>query len=174
MEFIFDTEYDQKGLTAMARALRKTVRKKKSRRSHIYSILIICAGIMLSLPGENEIFEITSSFVFTWIAIIIMVLVLIFEDRLNGYIAKKRMLPGMNKTLVTFGEESYISETAVGKSEFYYANIDTVAETEEYIILIFSKMHAQIYNKNGITKGTTEEFKQFITQKTGKEIQRIK
>ena len=35
MEFIFETNYDQKGISAMAEALRKTVRKKRSKRTHI-------------------------------------------------------------------------------------------------------------------------------------------
>lgn len=35
-EFTFETTYNQKAMTTMARALRKTVRKKHSRRSHIF------------------------------------------------------------------------------------------------------------------------------------------
>ena len=102
-----------------------------------------------------------------------MALTLLFEDKLNGYIARKRMLPGMDKSLVTFKEESYLSETAVGKTEFYYNNINTIAETDEYFVFIFNQNHAQIYDKNGLKKGTIEGFRDFIIQKTEKEIQRI-
>lgn len=35
MEFVFDTVYNQKAVATMARTLRKTIRKRKSRRSHI-------------------------------------------------------------------------------------------------------------------------------------------
>lgn len=173
MEFIFETNYDQKGITTMAKALRKTIRKKRSKRSHIFGIIIILCAIMLSLPEKGEAFVITGSLVVTWIAVAVMTVTLLFEDKLNGYIARKRMLPGMDKALVTFKEESYLSETAVGKTEFYYNNIHTLAESDEYFVFIFNQNHAQIYDKSGLKEGSLEEFKKFITEKTGKEMQRI-
>lgn len=171
MEFIFETKYDQKGITTMAKALRKTIRKKRSRRSHIFGIIIILCAILLSLPEKGEAFVITGNLVITWVAV--MAVTLLFEDKLNGYIARKRMLPGMDKSLVTFKEDSYLSETAVGKTEFYYNNINTIAETDEYFVFIFNQNHAQIYDKKGTKEGTIEGFRAFITQKTEKEIQRI-
>ena len=83
------------------------------------------------------------------------------------------MITGMEKSITTFKEDSYISETNIGKTEFYYNNIKIIAETEDYFIFVFDPSHAQIYDKNGITKGTIEEFKKFITQKTELEIQNI-
>ena len=35
MEFIFETNYDKKTVAAMAEALRKTIRKKRNKRTHI-------------------------------------------------------------------------------------------------------------------------------------------
>jgi len=43
MEFKFETAYDQKALSAMARGLRKTVRLKKSRRSHIIGWVVMAS-----------------------------------------------------------------------------------------------------------------------------------
>ena len=173
MEFIFETNYDQKGITAMAKALRKTIRKKRSKRSHIFGIIIIICAILLSLPDKNEVFVITMNLVVTWIAVAVMAITLLFEDKINGYIARKRMLTGMEKSIVTFKEESYLSETAVGKTEFYYNNIHTLAESDKYFVFIFNQNHAQIYDKNGLKEGSLEEFRKFITEKTGKEMQRI-
>ncbi len=173
MEFIFDTLYDKKGLSIMAKALRKTTRKKKSRHSHILGILIIICAILLSLPGKNEEFTITINFVVTWAVIIIMVLALIFEDKLNGSIAKNRMLPGTERSVTTFKENVYISETNAGKTEFYYSNIDAIAESAEYFVFIFNKNHAQLYDKNSLTNGTVESFRKFIIERTQKEIQAI-
>ena len=173
MEFIFETMYDQKGISVMAEALRKTIRKKRSKRSHICAILIIILGIILSMPKNSEEFKITFNFIITWVAIITMVVVLIFQDKINGYIARKRMIAGMEKSITTFKEESYISETNIGKTEFYYKNINLIVETEEYFVFVFDQSHAQIYDKNGITKGSIDEFRKFITQKTEKEIQNV-
>ena len=45
MEFTCHTTYDQKALTAMARAVRKTVRAKRSRWIRLYAWIII--GLLL-------------------------------------------------------------------------------------------------------------------------------
>lgn len=45
MEFTCHTTYDQKALTVMARAVRKTVRAKKSRLIHLYAWIVI--GLLL-------------------------------------------------------------------------------------------------------------------------------
>ena len=173
MEFIFETKYDPKGISVMAEALRKTIRKKKSKKQRVWAILIIILGVMLSMPKNIEEFKITFNFIITWVAIITMIVVLIFQDKINGYIARKRMIAGMEKSITTFKEDGYISETNIGKTEFYYKNINIIVETEEYFVFVFDQSHAQIYDKNGITKGSIDEFKKFITQKTEKEIQNV-
>ena len=53
MEFICHTTYDQKALTAMARAIRKTVRARKSRRTRLYAWVII--GLLLLSVSRGEI-----------------------------------------------------------------------------------------------------------------------
>ena len=173
MEFIFETMYDQKGISVMAEALRKTIRKKRTKRSHICAILIIILGIILSMPKNSEEFKLTFNFIITWVAIITMVVVLIFQDKINGYIARKRMMPGLAKAIVTFKEDGYHSETEVGSSDFKYSTIALLAETKDYFVFIFSQSHAQVYSKKSITGGTIEEFREFITNVTGKEIQKV-
>ena len=50
MEIHVKTVYDQKALTAMARGLRKTVRRKRSRRSHIVGwVLVVLALLAVGL-----------------------------------------------------------------------------------------------------------------------------
>ena len=46
MELTFETTYNQKAMTTMARALRKTVRKKHSRRSQILGWLITVLALL--------------------------------------------------------------------------------------------------------------------------------
>jgi len=41
MEFRFETVYNQKAFTSMAKALRKTIRKKRSKRSHIFGWMVV-------------------------------------------------------------------------------------------------------------------------------------
>ena len=173
MEFKFKTAYDQKAVTSMARALRKTVRRKRSRRSRVFSAIVVILALLLVLPLDGEPIEFSFNTVLTWLVVAVLVLVLVFEDWINGYIAKKRMLPGLDHALVTFTGEEYNSETALGTSQFKYDNINALAETDDYFVFLFGKNHAQIYDKRTISGGTIEEFRGFITRITGKEIERI-
>ena len=138
MEFTFETLYNKEALTVMAKTLRKTVRKKRSRRSHTYGIVVIILGLLLSLPLGNEAFVVDVKTILTWLVVLMLILTLIFEDKLNGYVAKKRMLPGLDKSVVVFKEEGYFSETSLGKSEFKYDTILSLAETKNYFVFLFS------------------------------------
>lgn len=172
--FTFETAYNQKAMTTMARALRKTVRKKHSRRSHIFGWIITVFAVLLVLPiGEREVvFGFRT--VITWAVIVIVVATLLFEDWINGYIARKRMLPGTAFALCTFGEDDYVSETKAGKTEWKYENIETIAETKDYFVFLFGKNHAQVYDKSGLQGGRIEEFRTFLVKKTEKEIWSVK
>ena len=173
-EFTFETTYNQKAMNTMARALRKTVRKKHSRRSHIFGWIITVLAVLLVLPiGEREVvFNFRT--VITWAVIVIIVATLLFEDWINGYIARKRMLPGTAFALCTFGEDDYVSETKAGKTEWKYENIETIAETKDYFVFLFGKNHAQVYDKNSLQGGSIEEFRTFLVKKTEKEFWSVK
>lgn len=169
MVFTFETSYDRKALTAMARGLRKTVRRKHSRRSHVFGWVIILLAIFLAFFSGPFDFRSAA----TLIAALIMAAVLCFEDRLNGCIAGKRMLPGTQRSTSHFFEESYFSETEAGKTEFYYGNITALAETDVYFIFIFSNNHAQVYDKRTLSGGTFDAFRTFIQDKTGETVKPI-
>ena len=170
MEFVFETDYDRKAMTAMARGLRKTVRKKHSRRTHVFGWIVIVLALLLSWPSG----QVDGGDVVTWIAVAVMLLAMIFEDRLNGYFARKRMLPGTAHARATFSEDGYRSETQMGNTEWMYENITAMAETGDYFVFLFSKNHAQVYDKRTLTGGTVEDFRTFIGEKTGKTVVAVK
>ena len=173
MEFKFETAYNQEAITIMARAIRKTVRKKRNRRSHIFGIIVIILALLLTLPLDGQEFVLDFKTIITWIVTVILFFTLIFEDKINGYVARKRMLPGLDKATVTFKADGYHSETEIGSSDFKYSTILLLAETADYFVFVLSQSHAQVYNKKSITGGTLEEFREFIKNATGKEIQNI-
>ncbi len=173
MEFKFETAYNQEAITVMAKALRKTVRKKRSHRSHIFGVLVIILALLLTLPLGGKAFVLDFKTIITWLVAAILCFTLIFEDKINGYVARKRMLPGLEKAIVTFNEDGYRSETELGSSEFKYGSIMLLAETADYFVFVFSQSHAQVYNKKSIAGGTIEEFRTFIQNATGKEIQNV-
>ncbi|MBE6961894.1 MAG: YcxB family protein [Ruminococcaceae bacterium] len=173
MEFKFETAYNQEAITIMAKALRKTARKKRSRRSHVFGIMVILLALLLTLPLGDKEFVLDFRTIVTWLVAAVLFFTLIFEDRINGYVARKRMLPGLDKATVTFKEEGYHSETELGSSDFKYSTIMMLAETADYFVFVFSQNHAQVYDKKSITGGTVEAFREFIKNATGKDMQNI-
>ena len=173
MKYTFETLYNQEALTIMAKCLRKTVRRKKSKRSHFLGWIVVILAVILSVASDAESFAIDFKKVITWTAALAIVVSFIFEDWLNGYFAKKRMLKGTEKSTSTFDTETpnaFISETAIGKSEFSYDKVAQIAETERYFVFIFSENHAQVYDKVSISGGTVDEFREFISKVTNKTV----
>ena len=172
MEFRFETKYDQKGLTVMAQALRKTIRKKRSRRSHVFGwcmaalcVLLIAVQRMLDEPWTfRDTLNLSVG--------VILIVILLTEDQVNAFFAKKKMLPGTSSAKSVFTEESYTSEVAA--TEFHYETVQQVCETEDYFVLLFSRQHGQLYDKSTLSGGTAEDFRTFITEKTGKPVAYIK
>ncbi len=176
MQYTFQTDYNQKSLAVMAKCIRKTARAKHSKRSHIFGWIVIALALLLSFSSGDEGFVITFKTVITWIAAAVMLIVLLFEDPINGYFARKRMLKGTESATATFDTEKpdvFTSETEVGKTEFSYDKIAMIAETERYFVFVFSASHAQVYDKTSLSGGTVNDFREFIIQVTGKEICRI-
>ena len=109
----------------------------------------------------------------TSLAVLMIFLVLLFEDRINGWVAKKRLLPGTEKATAVFTEEEFVSTTEVGTTQWHYDKILMLGETADFFVFIFSMSHAQIYDKRSIAGGTAEEFRGFMEERTGKKVQAI-
>ena len=105
---------------------------------------------------------------------VILIVILLTEDQVNAFFAKKKMLPGTSSAKSVFTEESYTSTTEAAATEFHYETVQQVCETEDYFVLLFSRQHGQLYDKSTLSGGTAEDFRTFITEKTGKPVAYIK
>lgn len=170
MEFTFETQYNAKTMSVMAKALRKTIRKKHSKRSHIFGWIVIFFGLLFVIVD----FSLHFRTVITSIAVLVLLIALLFEDKINGYAAKKRLLPGTEKSVTVFAETGYTSTTCIGKSEWNYDKILLIAETADFFVFIFSKSHAQLYDKRHLQGGTAGDFRRFIEAATNKRVQPLK
>jgi len=130
-------------------------------------------GIILSFLADGDILAVTFKDIVTYLAVVAIVVALIWEDRINGYVAGRRNLKSLDKYVTVFSEEGYRSETDLGNTEWKYENINLIAETEEYFVFIFDASHAQLYEKENISGGTVEEFRKFIEKITNKRVQKI-
>ncbi len=170
----FETDYNMETLTDMAKSLRKTVRKKRSRRVHIFAAVVLILGLLTILATTAGGEPLGASGVVTLLAMLVVILVSLFEDKLNAWFARKRLLPGTEHAVATFEEDGYVSATGVTESRFSYAQIVAVAETARYFIFALSSCHTQAYDKRNIRGGSVEDFRAFIAEKTGKLVENIK
>ncbi len=158
----------------MARALRKTIRKKHSRRSHVFGWCIVALDILLIALrwtlGELWTFQ----SVVTLGVGVVLTAVLLTEDQVNAFFAQKKMLPGTASVKSVFQEEHYTSVSAAATTEFRYEAVWQVCETADYFVLLLGPQHGQIYDKAALKGGTAEEFRAFIAEKTGKPVVSIK
>lgn len=87
MKFTIQTNYTARRMVTMARVLRKTVRKKHSRRSHLFGwIILLCAGavsVRHLIKGD----AMDTSQLLVWIAFVLLLVTLLWEDQINGYLA---------------------------------------------------------------------------------------
>ena len=81
MNVTFQTVYDQKALRTMARALRKTVRKKHSRRSHVFGWIVAALGLLLSFLSGEDGFTVTGKTVLTWLVVAVIVVTVVLLRR---------------------------------------------------------------------------------------------
>lgn len=137
MEFTMESRYGKKTLADMSRALRKTTRKKSNRRSMIWAWVVLALNLLFFLtPGEE-------GFVWNWnrilngAAALLMIFVILRQDAINGFFARKRMLKGNGYSRVTFGEEGYTSTTENAMTQWSYQALAAIGESEENLILFW-------------------------------------
>ena len=174
MEFRFETDYNLETLTAMAKGLRQTVRKKRNRRTRIFAGIILVIGLVstaLSIASKEPL---RARNLLVPLAMLNVIYASLQEDRLNGRVAKRNVLPGTEHAGCVFGEDGYTIKTSVTESRFSYAQIRAVAELPRYLVLALSNNQAQAFDKESLSGGTIEEFRAFLADKTGKTVQQIK
>ena len=99
MDFVFNTVYDMDALTVMARAVRKTTHQKRSKRSHIFGLAVIALAVII-VAVSIMMDKVSFNTFITALAAVVMLMALIYEDRLNAYFASKRMIKGSEKGTV--------------------------------------------------------------------------
>ena len=174
MEFHFTTVYDHACLTAMAKALRKTVRRRHSRRTNLFGILLIAFVLLMWLPIITGRRSVDFGDWISLFAAAMVAFVLLREDRLNAALAAKRMPPTSRNVEATFMETGYRSVTAAATTEWNYDNISLAAicDVGDYVVFALNKTLAQAYDKRSLTGGSIDEFYRFIEEKTGKTVER--
>lgn len=158
MEFTAETTVDLRAMAALSRASRRTLGRRRSVAIHIFCWVVLVLDLLLSLlfwlGGDVP-----------WLNLLLGAL--LFEDRINGALGLRLVLPDTRQITARFTEDGYRHTTPVSESTWHYEQIQAVCETEDYFLLLLSRRHGQIYSKAGFTQGTLEAFRTFIAEKTG-------
>ena len=174
MEFRFETDYNLETLTAMARGLRKTVRCKRNRRTRIFAGIVLVIGLLSTAVSIILREPLRARNFLVPIAMVCVIYASLREDQLNGRIAKRNVLPGTEHACCVFEDTGYTIKTSVTESRFSYSQILAIAELPRFMVLALSNNQAQAFDKERMSGGTLEEFRAFLTEKTGKSISFVK
>ena len=174
MTFEIHSDITNRSMTVAARAMRRALQRKSSILWAIFGWSVFLFSALLLIPFDGEPFSLDVRTVTSLLVEVMLLSVLLFQDRFNGMIACKNTLAGTKDYHVVFGEESYTVVTEVTTSTFRYELIDALAESQDYIIFLMKKRYAQPLDKRTLTGGTVEEFKRFLEEKTGKDFRHVK
>ena len=174
MTFEIHSNITNRSMTVAARAMRRVLRRKRSIMWAIFGWNVFLFNALLLIPFDGEPFALDARTLISLLAEVILLSVLLFQDRFNGMIARKNALAGTKEYHVAFGEDFYSVVTAATTSTFRYELIDALAESQDYIILLMKKRYVQPLDKRTLTGGTVEEFKRFLEEKTGKDFRHVK
>ena len=174
MTFEIHSDITNRSMTIAARAMRRVLRRKRSILWAVFGWGVFLFNALLLIPFDGEPFALDVRTVTSLLVEVMLLSVLLFQDRFNGMIARKNALAGTKDYHFVFGEDSYTIITEVVTSTFHYELIDALAESQDYIILLMKKRYAQPLDKRTLTGGTVEEFKRFLEEKTGKTFRRVK
>lgn len=173
--FTITTTYNLKAFTVLARTLRKTLRKGRSIATRIFTLAMIAVLLFIVvgsfLIGEAK--ENIGSLAVDFGIAVFLVLTMLLEDVLNGWLTERQMLPNGRESEAIFGPDEYTILTANAKSTWTYPHILSICETKEYIVFFLSKKHGQIFEKAGFQSGDLQDFRIFIMEETGKGIQYV-
>ena len=167
MELSLDMNYNQKAMTAMAKAMRVVLQAEQDKKSKIIAwIFIGLAAVILLTSQQVGWMQIAAG-----ILVALFVLYLIFQDQVNGFLALKKLPEKMRSGVWLFREDGYFSNTEAGESDYSYQNIFAIVESEGYIFLVFHNGEAQILELAAIKGGTADDLRRLLRKKTSLTIQ---
>ncbi|MBM6664479.1 YcxB family protein [Flavonifractor plautii] len=166
MEFVCSTRYSPKTLTAMARALRKTVRVKMNLWLKVVCAVLIGICLLSIYASRDDPWYVGTN----GVVIVFLLVVQWKQDWLNGYIARRRALPGTEFSSTTFHQDYFETQIAGAVTQWQYDKVTMLAESKACIFFIMGKNHASAFEKEGVEGGSVAEFRRFLEERTGKQI----
>ena len=118
MTFEIHSDITNRSMTVAARAMRRVLRRKRNIIWAIFDWSVFFINALLLIPFDGEPFTLDAGTVISLLVEVMLLSVLLFQDRFNGMIARKNALAGTKEYHVAFGEDSYTVVTEVTTSTF--------------------------------------------------------
>lgn len=107
MTFEIHSDITNRSMTVAARAMRRVLRRKRSIMWAIFGWSVFLFNALLLIPFDGEPFALDVRTVTSLLVEVMLLSVLLFQNRFNGMIARKNALAGTKEYHVAFGEDSY-------------------------------------------------------------------
>ena len=169
MELTFDLNYDQKAMTAMAKAIRTGLQEEQDKKSKIIGWVFVGLTVFILLLSDR----------FGWMQIAASILItgfaayLIWQDHVNGYLALRKLPKKMRTGKWLFRDDGYFSDTEAGESDYSYNNIFLMVESQGYMMLVFHEGTAHVIDMSTIQGGTVQDFRKLLRRQTSLTIQEV-
>ena len=103
MTFEIHSDITNHSMTVAARAMRRVLRRKRNIIWAIFGWSVFFINALLLIPFDGEPFTLDASTVISLLVEVMLLSVLLFQDRFNGMIACKNTLAGTKDYHVVFG-----------------------------------------------------------------------
>ena len=182
MEFRFELPegYSYRDMLVLCRVYR---RKSRVRRwfSRLFRLAMVLFGGSMVLSalswldggyvGETPLWVLVAWPLFMGTLLLALAL---FEDHLAAWGSRRRNLQNAGRILVCLNEDGVTEETRTLREACPYSAVTEIYECKGYWLLFVDQRHAYILPQAAMTAGSPESFPDFLTEKTGKTIKRIK
>ena len=182
MEFRFELPegYSYRDMLVLCRVYR---RKSRVRRwfSRLFRLAMVLFGGSMVLSalswldggyvGETPLWVLVAWPLFMGTLLLALAL---FEDHLAAWGSRRRNLQDLGRISVCLDADGVILETKKGKDIRPYSAFTEAYACKGYWLLFVDQRHAYILPQAAMTAGDPAVFSDFLTEKTGKTIKRIK
>ena len=165
MTFEIHSNITNRSMTVAARAMRRVLWRKRSIIWAIFGWSVFFINALLLIPFDGEPFSLDVRTVTSLLVDVMMLSVLLFQDRFNGMIARKNALAGTKEYHVAFGEDSYTVVTAATPSTFRYELIDALAESQDYIIFLMKNAMRSLWTSVLLPAGRWRNSNDFLRRR---------
>ncbi len=166
MHFINNTTYNKQSLNALNQLANKTVDPMKKIGQRLLCIVVGAASLYYGYHLQNTTEE---SSLFATAALLygtLFLLIGVFWVRFQNYTSMRMLTKGVKDCRYDFSDAGFASEHAIAQSNFQYRNIYAISQNELYIALFLDNKHGIIIDKNGFLEGTSDDFIEFLEEKT--------